>query len=98
MKTTSKILKNTVIITGFVLLLAVAASANSADQSIWFQHPTMSQASDLGSGPTCSFSASAGENIYLRNQVQTTQHMAQDEPLTLCSVTVLPGDSIWFRR
>ena len=98
MKNTSKIMKNTFIAVGLVLFLAATASANRADQSIYFQHPTMSQASNLGGGPTCSVTASAGENVYLQNQIQPSQHMQNNEPLTLCSVNILPGDSIWFHR
>ena len=79
---------------GIVLLLTVAASANTADQSIWFQNHSISQAYDLGSGPTCSFSADAGNSIWFQNQVYTQPQYT--EPMTLCSVTSLPGDSIWF--
>jgi hypothetical protein len=98
MKNSSKIFKNMIIALGFVLLLAASASANSADQSIWFQHATMSQASDFGAGPTCSVTANAGENIYLQGRFQASQNAQHNEPLALCSVTILPGDSIWFRR
>jgi hypothetical protein len=98
MKNTSKILKSTVIVVGLVLMLAVAASANRADQSIYTPYVNNSQASDLGGGPTCSVTANGGENIFLQNQIQAPQHMAQNEPLTLCSVTILPSDSIWFHR
>jgi hypothetical protein len=98
MKNSSKIFKNMIIALGFVLLLAASASANSADQSIWFQHETMSQASDFGAGPTCSVTANAGENIYLQGRFQPSQYAQHSEPMALCSVTILPGDSIWFRR
>jgi hypothetical protein len=95
MKNTSKIFKNFAIVVGLVMLLAVAASANTADQSIWFQHQAFSQASDMGGGPTCSFSANAGENIWFQNQ-NHQQQPSQTEPITLCSVTNLPGDSVWY--
>jgi hypothetical protein len=92
---TPRTIKSIIFAVGLVLLLSVAASANSADQSIWFQNHSMSQAYDYGSGPTCSFSANAGESIWFHNQIHTrTQHA---EPATLCSVTNLPGDSMWFR-
>ena len=93
---TSGTIKSIIFAVGLVLLLSVAASANSADQSIWFQNHSMSQAYDLGSGPTCSFSANAGENVWFQNQVYTQPR--HTEPMTLCSVTNLPGDSIWFRK
>lgn len=94
MKKTSKTIKNIVFAVGLVLLLSVAASANSADQSIWFQSHSMSPAYDLGSGPTCSFSADAGESIWFQYQNHTQAR--HDEPMTLCSVTSVPADSIWF--
>jgi hypothetical protein len=93
MKTPGTI-KSIIFAVGLVLLLSAAVSANSADQSIWFQNHSMSQAYDLGSGPTCSFSANAGESIWFHNQVYTQPR--HTEPMTLCSVTNLPGDSIWF--
>ena len=89
-------IKSIIFAVGLVLLLSVAVSANSADQSIWFQNHSMSQSYDLGSGPTCSFSADAGQSIWFQNQVHTQpQHT---EPMTLCSVTNLPADSIWFHN
>jgi hypothetical protein len=95
MKKTSRTIKNIVFAVGLVLLLTVAASANSADQSIWFQSQGASPAYDLGSGPTCSFSADAGESIWFQYQNHTQAR--HDEPMALCSVTSLPGDSIYFR-
>jgi hypothetical protein len=94
MKKTSRTIKNIFFAVGLVLLLSVAASANSADQSIWFQHHSMSQAYDMGGGPTCSFSADAGESIWFQNQFRARP--AYSESATLCSVTNLPGDSIWY--
>ncbi|MEJ2661530.1 MAG: hypothetical protein P8Z73_12515 [Desulfobacteraceae bacterium] len=91
---TPRTIKSIIFAVGLALLLSVAASANSADQSIWFQNHSMSQAYDLGSGPTCSFSANAGESIWFQNQVYTQPR--HTESMTLCSVTNLPGDSIWF--
>jgi hypothetical protein len=95
MKKTSRTMKNIIFAIGFVMLLTVAASANSADQSVWFQNHSMSPAYDLGGGPTCSFSADAGESIWFQNQFHSQPMQA--EPTTLCRVTNLPGDSIWFR-
>ncbi len=95
MKRTSRTIINIVFAVSLVLLLSVAASANSADQSIWFQYHSKSQAYDMGSGPTCSFSANAGESIWFQNQFHARP--VYSEPVTLCSVTDLPGDSIWFR-
>lgn len=95
MKKTSRIMTNMIFAVGLVLLLTVAASANSADQSIWFHNHSMSQAYDLGGGPTCSFSANAGESIWFQNQIYTQPEHSKS--MTLCSVTTLPGDSIWFR-
>lgn len=95
MKTTSRTIMNIFFAVSLVLLVSVAASANSADQSIWFQHHSISQAYDMGGGPTCSFSADAGESIWFQNQFHSRPSNA--EPVTLCSVTNLPGNSIWFR-
>jgi hypothetical protein len=95
MKKTSKAIRNIFFAAGLVLLLTVAASANSADQSIWFQHNYASQSYDMGGGPTCSFTADAGQSIWFQNQSYARSH--HTEPTTLCSVTSLPGDSIWFR-
>ena len=92
---TSKTIKNIIFAVSLVLLLCIGASANSADQSIWFQNSSMSQAYDMAGGPTCSFSADAGESIWFQNQVHLRAPHA--EAMTLCSVTNLPGDSIWFR-
>ena len=90
---TPRTIKSIIFAVGLALLLSVAASANSADQSIWFQNHAVSQSYDLGSGPTCSFSANAGESIWFQYQDHTQRY---SEPMTLCSVTSLPGDSIWF--
>lgn len=95
MKRTSRTIKNIVFVMGLVLLLSVAASANSADQSIWFQNQSMSQAYNPGSGPTCSFSADAGQSVWFQNQIHTRPQHA--ETMALCSMTSLPADSIWFR-
>lgn len=95
MKKSARTLKNVIFAVSLVLLLAVAASANSADQSIWFQSHSMSPTYDMAGGPTCSFSADAGESIWFQNQYHSQS--SQAEHLSLCSVTNLPGDSIWFR-
>lgn len=95
MKKTARTLKNVIFAVSLVLLLAAAASANSADQSIWFQSHSISQTYDMGGGPTCSFSAEAGESIWFQNQYDSQS--SQTEHMSLCSVTNLPGDSIWFR-
>ena len=95
MKRTSRTIRNIILVLGLVLLTGVAASANSADQSIWFRYHSMSPTYDVGSGPTCSFSADAGQSIWFQHQFHAQQ--AKHEFATLCSVTNLPGDSIWFR-
>jgi hypothetical protein len=95
MKRTVVTMKSVIFAVGLVFLLTFAASANTADQSIWFQNHGSIQAYDLAGGPTCSFSADAGESIYFQNQYHSQS--VQSGPTTLCSVTNLPGDSVWFR-
>jgi hypothetical protein len=94
MKKTARTMKKVIFAVGLVFLLTVAASANSADESIYFQNQSTIQAYDFG-GPTCSFSADAGESIWFQNQYHSES--MQPEQTTLCSVTNLPGDSVWYR-
>lgn len=94
MKKSAKLTKNIMIAMGLVLLLTVSASANSADQSIWFQNHSMSPTYDLGSGPTCGFSADAGQSIWFQNRIDPRPQHSED--MTLCSVDSFPGGSIWF--
>ena len=95
MKKTTRTMKNIIFAVGLVFLLTAAVSANSADQSIYFRNHSAVQAYDFGGGPTCSFSADAGESIWFQDQYHSKS--MQSEPTTLCSVTDLPGDSVWFR-